>query len=199
MIKDISSCYQPSVEEVQRYIEQWNGLENYVNQERALAYLFTELCPANERLEQILLKIAALNDFYSTNIFSVHTVAQHFMSINIDTRLQREDDTLVDDLSWVTMSDGKKRHFFSFATKFCSHHKPLAYPIYDNYVGNVLKYFRRRDKFSEFSNKDLTHYPTFKQIVSDFREHYGLVQFNFKQIDRYLWQLGKGYYKKFPS
>lgn len=112
MIKDIPSCYQPSVEEVQRYIEQWNGLGNYVNQERALAYLFTELCPANERLEQILLKIAALNDFYSTNIFSVHTVAQHFMSINIDTRLQREDDTLVDDLSWVKATIKSSPHSF---------------------------------------------------------------------------------------
>ncbi len=196
MTRGIPKEYHPSVQEVQCYNEKWKGLENYVNQERALDYLFFEVFPLNNRLEQVLLKIAVLNDFYSTNIFSVHTVAKHFMSMDIDARLQREDDTLVDDLSWVTMADGNKKHFFSFATKFCSHHKPLAYPIFDSYVGKVLNFFRRRDKFSAFEKDDLTHYPSFKQIISDFREYYGLQRFSFKLIDRYLWQLGKDYYKK---
>lgn len=37
-----------SVEEVEKYLDLWNQLENYVNQERALDKLFMELCPNNK-------------------------------------------------------------------------------------------------------------------------------------------------------
>lgn len=40
-----------SVEEVEKYLDLWNQLENYVNQERALDKLFMELCPNNKSLE----------------------------------------------------------------------------------------------------------------------------------------------------
>lgn len=42
---------KPSVEEVEKYLDLWNQLENYVNQERALDKLFMELCPNNKSLE----------------------------------------------------------------------------------------------------------------------------------------------------
>lgn len=197
MNKNIPQDYNPTIKEVNRYIQQWNGLDNYVNQEKALDYLFIKLCPTNEKLEKVLLKIATLNDFYSTNIFSVHSVAKHFMSIvRLDERLQSGDETLVDELALVKMGNGKEKHFFSFATKFCSHHNSPAYPIYDTYVGHVLKFFRRCDDFAKFKNKDLMSYPRFKAIVDKFRDYYGLTQFDFKEIDKYLWQLGKEYFPK---
>ncbi|UTW70364.1 hypothetical protein KHA80_07545 [Anaerobacillus sp. HL2] len=43
----------------------------------------------------------------------------------------------------------KKKNFYSFATKYCSHHNPLDYPIYDSYVDEVLRHFRNRDGFSD--------------------------------------------------
>jgi len=194
-IENIPANYTPSPTEVERYIKTWHSLEGYVNQENALDLLFVQLCPKNETIEQILIKIAALNDFYSTNIYDVHTVAKHFMAYGIDSRLAVADETLVDDLSQVVLK-GKKYHFYSFATKFCSHHQPLDYPIYDKYVGEVLKHFRRRDRFCAFQNNDLTVYPNFKRIVSVFRHFYDLDNFNYKQIDQYMWQLGKEYYQK---
>lgn len=192
----IPITYIPSPQEVERYIAKWNSLESYVNQEHALDLLFMQLCPMNKTIEQVLLKIATLNDFYSTNIFDVHTVAKHFMTYNIDSRLERGEETLVDDLSHVTLKNGKTIHFYSFATKFCSHHKPLQYPIYDKYVGDVLKHFRKHDRFADFKNEDLLIYPHFKQIVAAFRLFYGLTEFSYKQIDQYIWQLGKEYYKR---
>lgn len=194
-IGNIPANYTPSPTEVKRYIEKWYSLEGYVNQENALDLLFVQLCPKNETIEPILIKIAALNDFYSTNIYDVHTVAKHFMTLDIDKRLAEGDELLVDQLSHVILK-GKKYHFYSFATKFCSHHNPSSYPIYDKYVGDILRFFRRRDKFSNFRNEDLLIYPRFKSIVSDFRAYYGLNDFGFKQIDQYIWQLGKEYYKK---
>ena len=85
---------------------------------------------------------------------------------------------------------------YSFATKYCSHHNPKDYPIYDSYVDEVLRFFRSQDHFSAFYNEDLKIYALFKKILNDFREFYGLNQFDLKQIDQYLWQLGKEYFKK---
>ena len=83
-----------------------------------------------------------------------------------------------------------------FATKYCSHHNPLEYPIYDSYVDKVLRYFRDTDGFCDFESDDLKQYDKFKQIVLAFRTYYHLEQYTLKEIDQYLWQLGKDYFPK---
>jgi hypothetical protein len=185
----------PTVEQVEFYLTKWDGLENYHLQEDALNKLFLELCPNNTDILDILLKASTLNDFYSTNIFSIYPVAKHIRSLNIDTRLDAGDVTLVRDIQHVTISN-KKRSFYSFATKYCSHHNLLDYPIYDSYVDEVLRYFRNRDNFSDFQNDELKDYVRFKDILIDFRGFYDLDTYNLKQIDQYVWQLGKDYFPK---
>ena len=59
----------PSIEQVELYLSEWNKLENYHLQEESLEKLFFKLCPENKDISDILLKVVALNDFYSTNIF----------------------------------------------------------------------------------------------------------------------------------
>lgn len=105
-MKGIPSTYKPLPEEVERYISIWNGLENFVNQEHALDKLFFELCSQNVCIEDILLKCSSLNDFYSTNIFDVHSVAKHILSLNIDERLRSGDISLVHD---ILMSESERR------------------------------------------------------------------------------------------
>ena len=184
---------RPSAIEVEKYLKSWNNLKNYKLQEDALDKLFFELLPRNEEISDILLKVATLNDFYSTNIFSVYPVAEHILSLKIDERLRQGDATLVNEIQNVTIN-GVTRKFYSFSTKYCSHHNPNEYPIYDSYVEKVLKYFRKTDKFSKFKNADLKDYQKFKNIIIAFREYYGLDEFNLKEIDQYLWQLGKEYF-----
>lgn len=191
--------YEPSPSEVEKYIRLWNSLDNYVNQEKALDKLFFSLCQKNDTIEDVLLKCSTLNDFYSTNIFDIHAIAKHILSIaDVDKRLKNGDLTLVDEIAHVEVGKEKKQHFFySFASKYCSHHQPLMYAIYDNYVEKVLLYFKRRDKFYNFNNSDLRNYPVFINIIHKFQESYGLTAYNLKEIDKYLWQLGKSYYKKY--
>lgn len=124
-------------------INQWDDLENYHLQEIALNRLFFELSPKNKDISDILLKVSVLNDFYSTNILKVFPVAKHIQSLQIDDRLKHGDVTLVDDIKRVVIS-GKTKNFYSFTTKYCSHHKPLDYPIYDSYVDKVLRYYRKK-------------------------------------------------------
>ena len=184
---------KPSAIEVEKYLKSWKNLKNYKLQEDALDKLFFELLPSNEEISDILLKVATLNDFYSTNIFSVYPVAEHILSLRIDERLKQGDVTLVNEIQNVTIN-GVTRKFYSFSTKYCSHHNPNEYPIYDSYVEKVLKYFRKTDKFFNLKNADLKDYQEFKNIIIAFREYYGLEEFNLKEIDQYLWQLGKEYF-----
>ena len=197
-MKGIPSTYKSSPEEIERYISIWNGLENYVNQEYALDKLFFNLCPQNVCIEDILLKCSSLNDFYSTNIFDVHSVAKHILSLNIDERLRSGDISLVHDISHVRVGAKKEdRVFYSFATKYCSHHQPMKFAIYDNYVEKVLWHFQKKDKFSSFKREDLKNYAIYMKAIHDFKRHYGLENFKIKQLDQYLWLLGKEYYKRF--
>ena len=183
----------PTVEQVDRYLQKWNDLENYSLQEQALEKLFKKLCPNNNDINDVLLKSVTLNDFYSTNIFSIYPVAKHIISLGIDERLQNGDVSLVSDLQYVKIGDTFK-NFYSFATKYCSHHNPYEYPIYDSYVDKVLSYFRDKDRFSDFQATDLKNYPEFKRILIEFQAFYGLDKYNLKQLDQYLWLFGKEHF-----
>ena len=185
----------PTKEEVEKYLKLWDSLENYVLQERSLDKLFFETYPYNIDIRDILIKASALNDFYSTNIFSIFPVAKHIQSLNIDARLQNRDVTLVNDIATVTIG-GKQKNFYSFATKYCSHHFPTVFPIYDSFVEKVLVYFCKKDKFCEFTKEDIKDYGKFKDILIQFKKYYGIDEYNLKDIDRYLWQLGKYYFPR---
>jgi hypothetical protein len=123
----------------------------------------------------------------------IFSVAKHILSLNIDDRLRSGDGSLVDEIQHVTIN-GRTLRLYSFATKYCSHHNPNAYPIYDSYVDKVLCYFRNVDCFIDFRSDDLRNYQKFKSILMQFREFYGLENYGLKEIDKYLWQFGKEYF-----
>lgn len=204
----IPKDYKPTVDEVKKYIDCWNGPQNEVgkNKELALKKLFEVLCSENKDINDVLIKCSTLNDFYSTNIFDVHSVAQRIWDLDIDERLRQGDLTLVSDIAhvWVGKQGKSKteRCFYSFATKYCSHHQPEKYAIYDNYVEKVLVDFNKKergDRFSCFTLKNLKDYKNFIRVIRDFQNHFGLTQFTLKELDQYLWQLGKKYYGKYDK
>lgn len=191
--KQLPDIEQPSSEQVEYYLQRWDEQENYKLQENALDKLFFETYPTNTDINDILIKASSLNDFYSTNIFSIFNVAKHIHGLKIDSRLASNDLTLVDDIANVVIN-GKQLRFYSFASKYCSHHMPENFPIYDSYVEKILKYFKQKDKFYEFMNEDLKTYHKFIDVLNAFQAYYGLQQYNKKDLDRYLWQLGKRYF-----
>jgi len=186
----------PSPAQVNKYIKKWKRLDNYVLQESSLRKLFIKTYPQNADIDDILIKVCSLNDFYSTNIYSPVTVARHIQRLKIDESLSRNDLVVVDKISKVKMRGGRHINFYSFASKYCSHHKPEVYPIYDSYVEKVLIHFRKTDKFYNFRNTDLKKYSKFNEILSAFRDFYGLDSYTIKDIDKYLWQLGKEYFPR---
>jgi hypothetical protein len=186
---------KPTTEEVRKYLLKWDSLENYVLQEKSLEKLFSETYPKNDVVEDVLIKVCSLNDFYSTKIFSPFKVAKHIVKLNVDKYLQNDNITIVDKIASVNVG-AKVKYFYSFATKYCSHHKPAIYPIYDYYVDKMLCYFRNKNKFFQFKNEDLKIFVKFKNILNEFRRYYKLENYNLKEIDRYLWQTGKEYFPR---
>lgn len=185
----------PTKEQVLYWLEKWDELKDYSIQEEAIDELFAGSYKSNKELKNIMIKCSILNDFYSTNIFKIYPVACRILELDIDERLANGDITLVNDIASVTIN-GKKKYFYSFASKYCSHHNQMEFPIYDSYVDIVLRYFRKADKFYNFKNEDLKDYCKFNNILLKFREYYELQEFSLKELDKYLWQFGKFYFPK---
>lgn len=206
--------YKPSLVEAQKYFDVWESLPNYTAHERALAELFrghNSPFTKNDRLESIIIKASALNDFYSTNISRIYDVAQLILSIhNVDKRLAEGDLSLVDDIRHVSFKrykrseDGKvkSQHVsidnYSFATKFCSHHQPEKFPIFDKYVAQVLSHLKSiYSEVFNFKAKDLRDYSVFTKQLDILRNTFGLQSLSYKELDRYLWQLGKRFFSPY--
>ena len=185
----------PTPEKIRMYLDKWETLDKYVAQEKSLNKLFLETYPSNAALDKVLVKVSTLNDFYSTNIFSSYDMARHIVALDIDERLAQKDLSLIRDIATLEIS-GKERYFYSFATKYCVHHHPLNYPIFDGYVQDMLVYFKKKDGFSDFKRDELKDYPSFYKVMLDFRKFYGLGEFTLKDIDAYLWQAGKEYFPR---
>jgi hypothetical protein len=184
---------QPTPAQIRKYVKRWDTLEDYVLQEASLNRLFQVLCPQNTSIEDVLLKVSALNDFYSTNIFKTYPVAKRILKLNIDQRIKSGDLALVNQIAKVTIS-GSQKNFYSFASKYCNHHNPVAFPIYDSYVKKMLMHFKRVDKYEPFKAEDLKGYKRFVEVMNRFRAFYGLHEFSLRQIDIYLWLAGKEYF-----
>ena len=180
---------QPTVEIVREYVCRFEK-EGYGAIEKALEWLFRTF-PKNNELGQVLIKAAALNDLYNTNIYAIDDMARHICGLGIDSRLRQRSLDLVEEIAVVEVG-GKRRRNYSFATKYCSFHVPDAYPMYDGYVDAALWAFKKRDGFAEFKRKEMWEsYPRYVEVIEAFRDYYGLEQFSLREIDRFLWFAGR--------
>lgn len=183
----------PTPELVMEYVQRFER-EDYGITEKALTELF-QTFPRNTQLEEVLVKVAALNDLYNTNIYAVYDVAKHIWRLDIDSKLEQHSLDVVEKIA-VVMVKEKQRRNYSFATKYCSFHVPEVYPIYDGYVDRMLWAYRKRDGFAEFKRSELwDSYLRYVKVIEQFRSYYGLGRFSLREIDRFLWL----YAVQFPS
>ena len=186
----------PNKQIIEEYLTKWDNLEeHYIWQESSLDKLFHDDYKTNTDLNEILIKCSCLNDFYSTNIFLIYPVAKNIYDLKIDKRLKEGDASLVNDIANVEIS-GKQKYFYSFASKYCSHHNAVKFPIYDYFVEKMLMYFKKKDKFAKFVKDDLKDYIKFRNVLLEFKTFYDIDEFNLRDIDKYLWIAGKEYFPK---
>ena len=166
-------------------------------QEAALTHLFKVTYPENDDLNEIIIKVSALNTLYSTQLHkNLLPVVNHLKKLSIDERLQAGDITLIEDIIQTPLGNGKVYRCYSFATKYCSFHQPDVYPIYDSYVDKVLVHLQDRDKFAGNMAMDNKNYVSYHKAIEAFQKYYELGEYSLKQIDKYLWHLGSNLVKE---
>jgi hypothetical protein len=181
---------EPKIEFVRTKIEKFNRDNEDV--EHGLKQLI-DAFPKNSDLGHVLVKVAAINVLYRTLIFGVFEVAKMIKDAAIDPLLESGDPRVVEKITKVTYT-GKTRSNYSFATKYCSWHRAEMYPIFDSRVDFCLRSYRAMHPFAKFTQNDLWDYEKFKKIVTAFRDHYGLGSLTYKEIDKFLYQLGNEYF-----
>lgn len=152
--------------------------------------------PLNIDVSDVLLKVITINQIYSTGIFAVQAAAEIIQAANIDADLQAGVPEVVQRIERLklTSAQGKEidRSMYSFATKYCALHQPKHFPIYDGLISDILLKYNKQENFSDFNWNALRDYPKFKNVILGFRSHFGLEAFSLREIDQFLWTLGKG-------
>ena len=163
--------------------------------EWALTELFRKF-PRNTDFREVIVKTKILNVLYSTQIRAVNIVANHIVRLEIDADLEAGKPEVVDRVARVQMKV-KARSNFSFATKYCHWHNPMAYPIYDGNVEACLWHYRKQGSFAAIlEERDIPFhrygydYPEFVRIVNAFRDAHNLTFVSYKRLDKLLWSLG---------
>lgn len=200
--KYLPEGYKPTIDEAKKYIARPYGSPLVGDiKEDTIVKLFSEV-PENNNISNILVKCATLNSLASTNIIDVFYIAEHILKLNIDDRLKQGDYKLVDEIGRKIIVGSSKRAHYSFASKYCSYHLPRKYSIYDRYVALVLTELQDRDSYSDFKRtEDLRSYERYMKALEDFRNYYGFPEEDFskKNLDKYLWLLGKEWVRKFDK
>jgi len=184
---------RPTPELVQKTLSEMDEDWGFKATEKALSILFRAY-PKNDTIEEVLLKVVTLNGLYNTNILARHLVSKHICELGIDRTLASGDMNLIPLIAQVTIQTkkgNKARNNYSFATKYCSFHFPLHYPIWDKYVNALLWDYVALDGFTELGDGELRKYPILCRVIAEFQQFYKLEQFTIKQIDKFLWKYGQ--------
>lgn len=196
--KRLPQNYVPSSAEVNKYFRQWNTMPDNVTTETALIPFFRDKAgnpTKNTDPVLVLTKVTLLNNWYATGILNPYEMYHHIMGMkNLDTRLLMGDCSLIDDIRNIQIRN-KKFDFYSFATKFCCLHCPDKFPIYDSFVEKViLDLDKKYPNIFTFKYKyQLRDYGIFKDQI-DILNTYWKLNLPYRDLDRYLWLLGKQYF-----
>lgn len=146
--------------------------------------------PDNQDVRHVLVKVIAINSLYHARVLDIdlQPLSVYITTIDeLDARLIQGTPNVVDAI-WK--SQGTRRHYFSFATKFCSWHNQAAYAIYDLNVWEALVAYRALGESFGFRNSECRDYCGFLDVVKRFRNSYDLAEYSLKSIDKFLWRMG---------
>ena len=185
---DFATVSLPSVSEVEKSCESFDEDAYNRVREDGLRKL-RDAFPVNTDPSEVLLKVVTLDNYYSTRILNIHLepLARHIASLpGLDEQMKAGDNNAVEKI-WKCVGT---RHYYSFATKYCSWHNPLAYPLFDTRVREYLCWLRNTGHLPSFRTDDLWDYSEFVKIVSSVRDSFGLQDLSFRAFDKFLWTQG---------
>jgi hypothetical protein len=190
VINQILQTPTPSL--VQTYVTEFEREPESVASDDAIA-LSVKTFPHNRAIEEVLLKVAAVNQLYNAQMFTtaIYPVAKLICSLDIESKLNERSLDVVTRIAYDEIGQRKR---YVFATKYCHFHRPDAYPIFDDMAATLICSYQAKDGFANptFTKDDLKQYPTYKDIIEKFRSHYGLTGVSFRHMDKFLWRYKGG-------
>lgn len=191
----------PSNSEVEKYLKLWNESDIYRLSQKSLNNLFKTF-PLNNNLDEILVKVCTLDVIFSAGVNKwFFDISKNILGYNLNYNLDKKFKNNTLDVNHfvekikIKRKDGKERKPYSFVSKYCNHHNPNEYPIYDSYVDEVLWFFMKEELYRKRIN--LKNYNIFKETLIKFRSKYKLEKYSLKEIDQYIWLLGKEYFDRY--
>lgn len=198
----------PNQKDMDRCASCLQKMTDWEIQEAPLRGLFSEEDWTDEKL--MFRRVALLNQVYATNL-EMHKkkLREEYQNSSVLVEISK---SLAERCGLKTMIDSeeyginvqavdaianvlngkveKKVRLLSFATKVCSFRSPAKYHIYDSFVMDSLRAFRR--EFSSHSiDAKCQEYKGFVEVLRLFCERYNLDCSDPKKLDMYLWSLGQ--------
>ena len=166
---------------------------NFHKDENELKEWFTPEHPFSE--DTISNRVRRLNALYHTHLWEEH-IKEMVDFLNREGSAFEDLIHAGDPAAVRKLADLENRNCFVFATKYCSFVEPEKYPIYDSLVAGVLMHFHKQSplidgKLDFESIRQNCNYESFKTIVDEFKKKYGLEKCSYKDIDKFLWLVGK--------
>ncbi len=122
-----------------KILEKSNNFRSiYSDEDDALNYLFQERMTNNKDIKEVLVKVTALNELYSTQLTtgSIKEIAKLITNNKeLDDLLAQGDKKAVD---YIGRTKEGMNNAYVFASKYCSFHYPDKYPIFDSYSWSAL-------------------------------------------------------------
>ncbi len=191
---NVRELQKPTRELVEKHVKIFEADDWRVATDKALDGLF-EAFPCNCRIEEVYLKVVALDDLYSTQIkrrgtAATYDLAKGIRQLAIDPKLAQSLADVVDKIAAIEV--GGKRCGRVFASKYCHFHVPDDYPIYENSFVEPIVYAYQKSDGPKVSHADLEdNYSKYKETVESLRSRYNLTGFSFRQLDKFLWGYGQ--------
>jgi hypothetical protein len=136
-----------------------------------------------------LIKAAAVNQLYGTNVFAITRMAQHIVIVMQHRGGTPVDLSLVEDIATLrdSVEEAKPRRHLSFASKFAHFFiSDTLFPIYDSYAAMILNYHMCGRATAPDSA------PPYADYVAALKTLHAQpgIACSMKELDAYLWLTG---------
>lgn len=170
---------------LEKYLDTFLDQEMYfVNDLRNLEF-FKEN-PANSNATGIRMKLSALNDADLLANSITEEMIDHILKLNIDSRLQKGDLTVVEDIARL-QARGKSFNLLHFASAYCNLHRPNVFPIYSDQYHDFYRRYIKETNLALDPEK-ITSYDTFSKALNHLLERLQLkAKLDYLHARKFAW------------
>ncbi|MEG2599402.1 MAG: hypothetical protein RSA66_08010 [Muribaculaceae bacterium] len=187
---------KPTKEDVDYYLSIYQRDQQRISDDTILKNLFSTEMPSNTKFNQVSIKVAAIDQYFSRNLYHFRTIARHIVNLNIDKDLETGNSEIVNEIAKVKFSSYKEINNYKFATRYCYYHNPEEFPFYDPVIKDIINEHKRTSRIGGILQQDFLNYTKYKNILKKFRSYYGFEEYSLEDITIYLYYYGMS---KFPK